>query len=46
MSTDRRDDEPFVPTSLTDEEETGYQKFLRRMKEEPMIPLGASHVLT
>lgn len=40
MSTDNRDDDPFVPTSIG-EEETMAEKFVRKMKNDPLVPIGA-----
>ncbi|WFD41984.1 Respiratory supercomplex factor 1, mitochondrial [Malassezia psittaci] len=39
MSTDNGDHDPFIPTSV-DDEETNYQRILRKMKEDPLVPIG------
>ena len=40
MSTYNRDDDPFLPTSIEDEETMG-EKFMRKMKNDPLVPIGA-----
>ncbi|WFC94250.1 Respiratory supercomplex factor 1, mitochondrial [Malassezia brasiliensis] len=39
MSTDNRDDGSFIPTSIG-EEETMAEKFVRKMKKDPLVPIG------
>ncbi|WFC97895.1 Respiratory supercomplex factor 1, mitochondrial [Malassezia yamatoensis] len=39
MSTDNGDHDPFIPTSV-DDEETNSQRILRKMKEDPLVPIG------
>lgn len=41
MSVDAGKDAPYVPLAW-EEEETGMEKFWRRMKEDPLVPIGTS----